>query len=69
MMKHPKMRRRGIMRAILKLNIWKGVNNDLLETPLWNQKNNGGKLNRTKVGRLKKPNTQTIAIGMINLKS
>ena len=57
------------MRAILKLNIWKGVNKDLLETPLWNQKNNGGKLKRTKVGLLKKPRTQAAAMGMMNLKS
>ena len=53
----------------LKLNIWKGLKTDLLETPLWNQKNSGTKLKKMKVGRLKNPIAVTAAMGMINLKS
>ena len=43
----------GMMAAILKLKIWKGVNIDLLETPLWNQKKSGTNAKKTNVGRLR----------------
>ena len=59
----------GIIAAIRKLKIWKGVNIDLFETPRWNQKKRGTKAKKTKVGRLKTPTATRTPIGRTNLKS
>ena len=51
-----------------KLKTWNGVSEEFIATPLINQKKRGTNANRIKVGRLKKPNAQTIEMGRKYLK-